>query len=368
MAKDIDSLRHQIDEIDRSILELIKKRTDIASDIGRLKAGSTLPVRNFDREKVCIDNARKIATELGLPLQLAEEIQLKLIRVSLTSQEQDRVRQVSTENAKKAAVIGGAGKMGNWFAHFLASQGFKVEIFDPNASLSSFPTLGSLGEMANHDVIVVATPLHESNRILMELSQLEPSGLVFDVASLKGPLKEGLSAVSQVHMKVTSMHPMFGPDTKLLSGRHVIIVDLGNEAANAEAAALFAPTMATIIHMGPEDHDRNMAFLLGLSHAVNIVFSSVLAQSGESAPRLEELSSTTFDAQISIASRVAMENPKLYFEIQAANPYGDLPLQMLEKATQELREIVTSRDEGRFVELMQAGYKYYQTKEKGRSL
>jgi chorismate mutase/prephenate dehydrogenase len=101
---------------------------------------------------------------------------------------------------------------------------------------------------------------------------------------------------------------------------------------------------------------------------VNIVFSSVLAQSGESAPRLEELSSTTFDAQISIASRVAMENPKLYFEIQAANPYGDLPLQMLEKATQELREIVTSRDEGRFVELMQAGYKYYQTKEKGRSL
>jgi prephenate dehydrogenase len=34
---------------------------------------------------------------------------------------------------------------------------------------------------------------------------------------------------------VTSLHPMFGPDTELLSGRHVIFIDLGNAEALSEA-------------------------------------------------------------------------------------------------------------------------------------
>lgn len=369
MSTEINRLRESIDQIDRTILELIKKRTDTAFEIGRLKADDTLPVRNYDRERVCIENARRTAAQLGLPVQVAEEIQLQLIRTSLTSQEQDRVRQVSSAQTKRAAVIGGAGKMGNWFAHFLASQGYGVEILDPNPLTSPFASLKSLKDVIHHDVIVVAAPLHESSQLLVELSRMRPKGLVFDVASLKGPLKEGLAAVATSEMNATSMHPMFGPDTKLLSGRHVIVVDLGNMKANEEAAMLFAPTMATIVHMSAEGHDRSMAFLLGLSHAVNIIFSSVLAQSGQSAPHLSQLSSTTFDSQVSVAAKVAAENPKLYFEIQAANPYGDISLGMLEHATRELRQIVQTKDEKRFAAFMLAGYEYYQTnKEKGQTL
>ena len=32
---------------------------------------------------------------------------------------------------QRALVIGGAGKIGGWFAQFLGSQGFRVEIADP---------------------------------------------------------------------------------------------------------------------------------------------------------------------------------------------------------------------------------------------
>jgi chorismate mutase/prephenate dehydrogenase len=196
------------------------------------------------------------------------------------------------------------------------------------------------------------------------LAEIRPRALVFDIASLKGPLKEGLMAVATSSMNATSMHPMFGPNTQLLSGRHVILVDLGNKKANRDATELFSRTMATIVEMNAEDHDRNMAFLLGLSHAVNMVFSAVLAQSGESAPRLSELSSTTFDAQTSIAARVAMENPKLYYEIQASNPFGDLSLKMLESTVSELRTIVNAKDEQRFIAFMQAGYNYFKSMKK----
>jgi len=367
MSPQIDSLRDQIDQIDRTILELIKKRMDVSSEIGRAKLNIGLPVRNYDREKICLENARKIASSLNISPQLAEEIQIKLIQGSVISQEKDRVRLSAVHNAKKALVIGGAGKMGNWFSNFLYSQGFFVRILDPKES-PDFDQIDSLKDAVDYDLIVVAAPLQESNRILIELARLQPSGLVFDIASLKGPLKEGLTAMVSTGLKVTSLHPMFGPDTELLSGRHVIVINLGNDDANMEVEALFTPTAATIVQMDADDHDRSIAFLLGLSHALNIVFSKVLSASGESAPRLEELSSTTFDAQSSVARRVARENPKLYFEIQALNPFGDLSLSLLEDASRELSKAVAQKDEQKFTEMMQAGKNYYQShREKGKS-
>ena len=94
---------------------------------------------------------------------------------------------------------------------------------------------------------------------------------------------------------------MFGPDTELLSGRHVLFLDAGCPEATTEAAQLFASTMAAQIRMDIEEHDRLMAYVLGLSHALNIAFFTALAESGETVPKLADISSTTFDSQLRIA-------------------------------------------------------------------
>jgi len=41
------------------------------------------------------------------------------------------------------------------------------------------------------------------------------------------------------------------------------------------------------------------------------------------------MSSTTFDAQLDVAARVAGENPDLYYEIQSLNAYGEESLRAL---------------------------------------
>ena len=46
-----------------------------------------------------------------------------LIRSSLTHQEQTRVAAQTSGAGKRVLIIGGAGKMGAWFAQFLSSQG-----------------------------------------------------------------------------------------------------------------------------------------------------------------------------------------------------------------------------------------------------
>ncbi|MGH8221807.1 MAG: prephenate dehydrogenase/arogenate dehydrogenase family protein, partial [Woeseiaceae bacterium] len=215
---------------------------------------------------------------------------------------------------------------------------------------------------ADYAVIVVAAPLAVSGRILAELAAARPRGLVFDIGSLKSPLREGLEALSATGCNVTSLHPMFGPDTELLSGRHLIFVDVGSAEATRAAKALFSSTMVQQLDMGLDDHDRMIAYVLGLSHALNIAFFTALAESGEAAPRLAGLSSTTFDAQLLVAAAVARDNPHLYFEIQHLNRFGLGPLDALCEATARIRELVAAGDEAAFVELMHKGRSYLATR------
>jgi chorismate mutase/prephenate dehydrogenase len=235
--------------------------------------------------------------------------------------------------------------MGGWFADFLASQGFTVSIADPAGGLPGFASVADWqSDSLDFDLIVLATPLGITAGLLKSLAARAPRGLIFDLGSLKTPLRAGLKALVASGCRVTSVHPMFGPDTELLSGRHVIFIDMGHAGALAEAQELFAATMA-----------ERVAYVLGLSHALNIAFFTALADSGEAAPRLARLSSTTFDAQLDVAARVAAESPDLYFEIQSLNDYGIESLNALQTAVMRLVKAVEEGNAADFTALMNRG-------------
>ncbi len=158
---------------------------------------------------------------------------------------------------------------------------------------------------------------------------------------------------------------MFGPDTQLLSGRHVIFVDLGNAEALEKARELFGPTMAEQVVMSLDEHDRLIAYVLGLSHALNIAFFTALADSGEAAPRLVKLASTHFRFAARRGSRVAQESPDLYFEIQSLNDYGSESLEALAKAVERIRTAILSQDREAFVALMRRGQDYLEDRRSG---
>ncbi len=354
-----EELRDKLTRLDRQILNLVAQRISAAKEIGAFKRAAGESTRDFRREKDVIEGARSTAGEIGLEPDLAESLLRLLIRSSLTAQERDRVVAEGKGGGRSALVIGGSGRMGLWFARYLASQGFQVDIADPVEGSAAFPRWNDWRELElEHDLIVVATPLRIAAAILEELAERKPSGLIFDIGSLKTPLRKGLSALKDQGCRVTSVHPMFGPDTQLLSGRHVLFVDVGVRDATDEVIALFDSTMAQRVEMSLDDHDRMIAYVLGLSHALNIAFITALNSSGEAAPELVKMSSTTFDAQFQIAAGVSAENPQLYFEIQRLNEYGDEALDALNKAVTTITEQVRRGDEQAFVALMEAGRAY----------
>jgi chorismate mutase/prephenate dehydrogenase len=245
----------------------------------------------------------------------------------------------------------------------LSSQDFFVEVADPHGEVEGVPSHADWRSLElDHELIVIAAPLLTTNDILLELARRPPRGVVFDIGSLKSPIRQGLRALRDAGGRVTSVHPMFGATAELLSSRHVVFVDVGDVDATAAAKALFAPTMACLVDMDLESHDRLIAYVLGLSHALNLAFLSALAGSGEAARRLAKLSSTTFEAQLGVARRVASENPHLYYEIQALNDYGSESLAALLAAVERIRSVVRAGDQRGFVQLMEQCDAYLSTR------
>ena len=206
----LDELRDRLTLLDQKIIEIIGERQSIVSEIGKYKQQVGRATRDYARESAVLTMAKTNALDVGIDPKLAEEVLQLLIQSSLTNQERARVVAEGKGDGRKVLVIGGSGKMGRWFVEFFDSQGFITfvadkEVEDGTHSFSDWHDAG-----IDYDVIVVATPIEISATILLELSKMDPQGLIFDIGSLKTPLRDGLNALFQNNCLVTSIHPMFG--------------------------------------------------------------------------------------------------------------------------------------------------------------
>lgn len=353
---EIDSLRGQIRAIDSRLLELVRERNDAAKRIGQLKRQLQQPLQNFEVEKAVLDHALETAARLGVHEETARGLVRALIEAALRVQERDEARRPPPAH-RSALVVGGSGLMGTWWCRFLTEEGYRVFVDDPRPS----PThpAGKPGEHG-YDLIVLATPPGAIPEVLDAVGPtLSTKTLLVDIGSVKGAAAAKLHALARAGKKVASLHPMFGPNTDVLMGKNVLVLDAGNPQARAEAKRLFAPTTAQILELPLDEHDAHMAEILGLSHATSIAFNAALAGGPFAFSRLERMASTTFRKQVDVAREVAQESPRLYYEIQALNPGTDAVLARLERAVRDLRAAIAARDQPGFTALMELGRRYY---------
>ena len=352
-ATELLELRQRLDKIDTGIVDLIAERQVVVTTIADHKLKAGLPLRHYEREREVIERGMARAESQGLPAAVARDVLETLIHYSLSKQETHKLAQSAHGQGQRALVIGGLGRMGVWMSRFLDMVGYNVDVADPAVGDTPFNRVGDWEAVVDdYDLIVIAAPLRPSNDILLRLAVLRPQCLVFDIASLKSPVREGLEALRESGCRVCSVHPMFGPDEIGLSGRHILFVNMGNQQALREARELFAHTAADCVELSLEEHDEVMAWVLGLSHLVNIAFASTLAQSGEAVPLLRKISSSTFNAQLGVATQVVSENPHLYYEIQQGNDKTAEVTEHFRKVLDELACAVAEGDEPAFIRHM----------------
>lgn len=255
----------------------------------------------------------------------------------------------------KVAIIGGSGKMGDWTSRFLSASGHEITIVDP-ASGNGL----TIDDCRDADAVIVSVPIHATEGILKKLDTVcRKDALIFDLTSLKSPMIETLRDMAS-RRRVCSIHPMFGPSAKSISGRNLIVCDCGNPEAADTVAGLFGGRGGNIRVMPVEKHDEYMSYVLGLSHAVNIAFFTVLDRSGITFRDMQTVASTTFMKNLDTNTSVALEDPMLYYEIQHLNAHREGMWKLFCDAVRDLKGASLDSDPSKFVELMENGRRYFQ--------
>jgi chorismate mutase/prephenate dehydrogenase len=350
--QELDSLRSEIDRIDRELVALLSRREEVAREIGLTKRKDGLRLRDSAREKKVIGKMVSLAGSLGADKKLAKEAAKLLIADAVVAQ---KTTAKLTLDGRKALVVGGAGHMGGWACRFLSNRGAKVKVWDPRGKRPGYKKAKTLDQaVSESDIVVVASPLglcHDELRAVMEA---KPNGLVMDLCSVKSHISSTLRMAAANGVRVVSVHPMFGPRAPSPKGLNVIVCDCGNREATDAAKRLFRDSGAKVTELYLEEHDRLMAYVLGLSHLTALMFGAALSSSERKTSELRGVQGTSFARLAELAEEVSRESRRTYYSIQALNPHTREVVEAAQCALDSLKEAVASHDSDEFVRLMES--------------
>ncbi len=352
-AERLNELREAIADVDRSLLELLNRRMDLAAEVGRVKAGQGQPILVPEVHYRVLDRARQHAEMCGVSAEVMEAIYKAVMRGSI-----ERQHRVSMElrhgEGSRVLILGGAGDMGRWFQNFGRLLGHNIDVVDPAmaplpAETGRYGSLADVPDLDAYEAIVVSVPLSRTPQALDELVALSPRGLIIEIASIKDELAPALNRARAAGLAVSSLHPMFGPRKSPYESLTFVLAyadDPQEEKLRVESWIRHPYT-----HLVPvpfDHHDRLMGWLLGFAHLAGMFFGCALTRSGLGAEELKACASTTYIRQTLAALHVLGEDPDLYFDIQSLNPHRGDVYHAAKEALSELVQSVEDGDRERF--------------------
>jgi prephenate dehydrogenase len=255
------------------------------------------------------------------------------------------------------AVIGGAGKMGAWFARYFLEHGHEVIISDIKVdkageiakSMNVKMAASNVEAAKRADLILISTPIDVTPKVLVEIApELSECTVLAEISSLKSRIIPVLKNIAKRGVKTLSLHPLFGSGARGIVGEKIALIPVIDPLLEEELAKKIFPE-AKIILVDCDLHDRIMALTLALTHFINIVFASIIGE--ENINVLKRLGGTTFTLQAVISEAVMCEDPALYASIQMDNEYTIKYLDKFMLKADKLRSIIKEKDFNAFTEI-----------------
>lgn len=356
----IEQLRAMISEIDSEIMELIADRLAVARRIGAAKVTTGKKIRQPETEKKVKERIESKAKEMGLSEKNMEEVFAGIIEASVAEQEKLEASLKDLKPAGKCVIYGGAGGMGKLLSEMLHMHGYEVTIVRSTGVALKYPTLEKGEIPKDADFAVVSVPMKSTGDIIITASNQVPGKKIYEICSMKARLKSAISRVDKNGTEVISLHPMFGPGIRAIRDKPVIFCGKPDQFTEDPIWKAFETEGARLLTVPFDDHDKLMAYVLQFTHAMNIIYFTVLSNSGLDVELLRKAASPICARQMLTAKRVSVQDPQLYFEIQRLSDHlGDM-YEELGVAQAELVEALASESSAKFRQLMEKGKKYFE--------
>lgn len=219
----------------------------------------------------------------------------------------------------------GAGAFGAFCLPYLARH-FEVSVCDPRPDLADLArshgvSAAGLSQTAACDIVLLAVPWRTLDTVARDIAaHLKPGALVVECCSIKvKPLKVLREALPD-SVDIVGTHPLFGPQSGRngVAGLNIAVCPVAGHTRAADRVARFLGTRLglTVKRSSPEDHDRQMAYVQGLTH---FLARSIAAMD---VPPLD-LTTNTWGHLMRMAETVRHDSDDLYRTIAVDNPYAE---------------------------------------------
>lgn len=241
----------------------------------------------------------------------------------------------------KAGIIGGTGKMGRLFVPVFERADYKVLVSGRTTSLTS----ADLAEQC--DIVIVSVPIRDTVNVIETIAPLlSRDQLLCDFTSLK---VKPVEAMLKSKANVVGLHPMFGPTAGSLKSQTIIVCPAWvEEHLLHNLVGIFRNEGARCTMTTPEEHDKMMAVVQGLTHYVTLCMADSIRRLGMDIDATREFTSPVYQIELSLVGRLLSQDPDLYADILQQNPYVTVVLEACKSSAGDLAEIVGSKDPGLF--------------------
>ncbi len=269
---EIDSLRGRIDEIDVEIVQLLKRRFEVARALGYIKRAGGLPIRDRAREKRILAKTEGISKQMSINPAVTGRIFKLILQMGA------RAQGVVPENESplketRVLVLGGTHGMGLFFGRLLATRAAQVTLVGRQAAHTAKIAeelglrAGSIHDSKSADIVLVAVPMEATFKVSLEAARTMTKGsLLLDLSSVKTGISDRIAEGIPEWLEYISLHPLFGPAVDSVYGQNIIAVPYLIGARWRLLAGALEKEGAFVQVLDEESHDRVMSYVQAIHH------------------------------------------------------------------------------------------------------
>ncbi len=275
------------------------------------------------------------------------------------------MNQLNPKKEMNLLIIGGSGAFGSFYAKLFKEYGFNVSITSKNFQ----NTLIAANELlvqpienpiySEFDYICLSVPNECAVDIAKKIiPKMKRKALFFDFCSVKEKICAELIKHKKRGIQIASIHPMHGPRISKIKNQPIAWVDIITKEKNEILKDFFIKNEAKIISTTPTKHDKTLSIVQGLTHYSMFVASSVLKESKQDLEETILLASPNYKLFLMDMSRIILQNPSLYAQIQLTNPYNAKIRKLFTIQSKELEKICKQKNQKKLIKKITSNGEY----------
>jgi prephenate dehydrogenase len=229
-------------------------------------------------------------------------------------------------------IIGGMGGFGNFYAKLLNENKFNIfidDLFENEEEKEKCKKRGFKvfeGDYSKIDLVIISAPNIVAPKIVGELGKKIKNGkgkAIIDFCSVKSFVVPELKKLEKKGFELASLHPMHGPRVSSIKGYPVVFIPINVGGKIEKIKDFFKKEKANLFESNEKEHDKTLSVVQGLTHFSQFVSEKTISDLSINLKKSKNFASPNFELFLSLMSRVVLQNPEMYSQIQTENPFNE---------------------------------------------